>query len=159
MHGRPFFAIRILLPLTIAVALGLATSGASEAQTTFDPEQKVRNYFATLSSPGLEGLGDLFAPNSTLEDPVGQPPNHGRMAIVEYISGLRSLFSQIQFEIPRVFVVTPNEAGVHWVARAVAAANGNEVEVHGMAVFTFNDDGEIRSLREWWELADLMSQL
>lgn len=158
MHGRLFFASRTLLPLLLAVALGLAAAGASEAQT-FDPEQKVRTYFATLSDPGLEGLGDLFAPNCVLEDPVGLPPNHGQMAVVEYISGLRSLFSQIQFEVPRVFVVTPNEAGAVWTAHAVAAASGKVIEVHGMAVFTFNDAGEIRSLREWWELADLLSQL
>lgn len=158
MHGRPFFASRILLTLTLAVALGLAAAGASEAQT-FDPEQKVRTYFATLSDPALVGLGGLFAPNSLLEDPVGLPPKYGRKAVVDYLSGLRSLFSQIQFEIPRVFVVTPNEAGALWTAHAVAAASGKVVEVHGMAVFTFNDDGEIRSLREWWELADLLSQL
>lgn len=158
MHGCPFFASRTLLPLTLAVALGLAAAGASEAQA-FDPEQKARAYFATLSDPDLAGLGDLFAPNCVLEDPVGLPPNYGRKAVVEYITGLRSLFSQLQFDVPRVFVVTPNEAGAVWTAHAVAAASGKEVEVHGMAVFTFNDAGEIRSLREWWEFADLLSQL
>jgi steroid delta-isomerase len=158
MHGRPFLANRILLPLMMTLVLGLASTGASEAQA-FDPEQKVRNYFAVLSDPALAGLGDLFAANSVLEDPVGLPPNHGRQAIVEYISGLRGLFSEIQFEVTRVFVVTPNEAGAVWKVNAVAAASGNPIEVHGMAAFTFNDDGEVRSLREWWELAGLLSQL
>lgn len=158
MHGRPFFASRILLSLMVALALGLAATRASEAQT-FDPEQNLRRYFTTLSDPALAGLGDLFAANSVLEDPVGLPPNHGRMAIVEYITGLRSLFSEIQFEVSQVFVVTPNEAGAVWTANAVAAGSGKTVEVHGMAVFRFNDDGEIRSLREWWELAGLLSQL
>jgi steroid Delta-isomerase len=158
MHGRPFFASRILLPLTLAVALGLASTGASEAQA-FDPEQKVRNYFALLSDPALPGLGDIFAPNAVLEDPVGPPPNYGRKAVVEYLTNLRSLFSEIHFEVPRVFVVTPGEAGAIWIAHAVAAGSGKTIEVHGMAVFTFNDAGEIRSLREWWELSDLLSQL
>jgi steroid Delta-isomerase len=158
MHGRPFFARRILLSLTLAVVLGLAATGTSEAQA-FDPEQKVRNYFAILSDPALTGLGDIFAPNAVLEDPVGPPPNYGRKAVVEYLTNLRSLFSEIHFEVPRVFVVTPNEAGAIWIAHAVAAGSGQEIEVHGMAVFTFNDQGEIRSLREWWELVDLLSQL
>ena len=158
MRGRPFFASRTLLSLTLAMALGLAATGASEAQT-FDPEQKLRNYFALLSDPALTGLGDLFAPNAVLEDPVGLPPNHGRMAVVEYIAGLRSLFSEIQFEVSEVFVVSPNEAGAVWTVNAVAAGSGKTIEVHGMAVFRFNDDGEIRSLREWWELAGLLSQL
>jgi steroid Delta-isomerase len=158
MHRRVCFASRILLPLMFAAALGLFAAGDSEAQT-FDPEQNLRRYFDTIRNPDLEGLGDLFAPDGVLEDPVGLPPRHGRKAIVEYISGLRSLFSEIRFEVSRIFVVTPNEAGVVWTAHAIAAGSGKVIEVHGMAVFRFNDDGEIRSLREWWELPDLLSQL
>lgn len=158
MRNSSFPVCRILMPFAFAVALALAGAGAAEAQT-FDPEQNLRHYFELVSEGDLEAVADLFSPDGLLEDPVGLPSARGRQAIIEFLTPLRGLFSQIEFEIPRVFVVTPDEAGAIWIVHAVAAGSGNPIEVHGMAVFKFNDDGKIRSLREWWEIQDLLSQL
>ena len=149
---------RILVFIALTTVLALAGAGASEAQT-FDPEQNLRRYFELVSAGDLEAVADLFSPDGLLEDPVGLPSARGRMAIIEFLTPLRGLFSEIEFEVPRVFVVTPNEAGVLWIVHAVAAGSSNVIEVHGMAVFTFNDDGKIRSLLEYWEIEDLLSQL
>lgn len=149
---------RILVFFALTMVLAFAAAGAAEAQT-FDPEQNLRRYFELVSAGDLEAVADLFSPDGLLEDPVGLPSARGRQAIIEFLTPLRGLFSEIEFEVPRVFVVTPNEAGALWIVHAVAAGSGNPIEVHGMAVFTFNDDGKIRSLREWWEIQDLLSQL
>lgn len=88
---------------------------------------------------------------------MGIPPNRGHEAIREFVEGLHGPFVEIRFEVPRVFFVKPKPAG-YWVVRAVTTY-GKAIEVRGIAIFTFDREGKIRTLREYWEPADLLAQL
>lgn len=142
--------------LLFAVAL-LSATVPSQAQT-FDPAQGVHNYFATLSSMDFARLAELFAPDGTFEDPVGGPVYRGRKAIFEWVNGIGSGFSQLDFEVGSIVVVSSTEAAAQWVGD-LRTLDGRTFQIEGVGMFVFNEDGKIRQLREYWDLPGLLAQL
>jgi steroid delta-isomerase len=135
----------------------LALAVPSQAQG-FDPAQGVQNYFAVLSSQDLERYMELFAPDAVFEDPVGGPVYRGRKEIYGWVSGIVPAFSELDFTVGSVVVVSPNQAAADWSAVA-RTLDGRLVHLEGVGIFVFNDDGKIRQLREYWDLPGLLAQL
>lgn len=141
----------------LALALLLTGASASQAQS-FDPEQVIRTYFGAAATLDIDTTVGLFAPEGVLEDPVGTPAHRSRKAIREHLEALSAPFLGIDFDIHRIWIVSPTEAAATWTA-TVRLRDGRSIEIEGVATFVFNEDGQIRSVREYWELADLLSQL
>jgi steroid Delta-isomerase len=142
--------------LLFALAL-VAMAVPSQAQE-FDPAQGVQSYFATLSSLDLERYIDLFAPDAAFEDPVGGPVYRGRKEIFEWVSGIVPGFSELDFTVGSIVVVSPNQAAADWSAVG-RTLDGRVVHLEGIGVFVFNDDGKLRQVREYWDLPGLLAQL
>lgn len=141
------------------LALALMVTGASASQAqSFDPEQVIRTYFGAAATLDVDTTVALFAPEGVLEDPVGTPAHRSRKAIREHLETLTAPFSGIDFDLHRIWIVSPAEAAATWTATVHTRA-GKDIEIEGVATFVFNEDGQIRSVREYWELADLLGQL
>lgn len=54
--------------------------------------------------------------------------------------------------------VSPAEAAASWTLTIHPRA-GQDIVIEGVATFVFNDAGQIRSVRDYWELDDQLSQL
>ena len=144
---------------TFLLALALLLTGASASQAqSFDPEQVIRTYFGAAATLDIDTTVGLFAPEGVLEDPVGTPAHRSRKAIREHLEALSAPFLGIDFDIHRIWIVSPTEAAANWTA-TVRLKDGRSIVIEGVATFVFNDDGQIRSVREFWELDDLLSQL
>ena len=146
-----------VFPFVLALALMLAGAGASKAQS-FDPEQVIRTYFGAAATLDVDATVALFAPESTLEDPVGTPVNRGHKAIREHLQTITAPFTGIDFDIHRIWIVSPTEAASSWTA-TIHARTGQSIVIDGLGTFVFNNDGQIRQVREFWELGDLLGQL
>jgi len=138
--------------------LGLMAAAVPSQAQAFDPAQGVRNYFATLSTLNFERYAELYTPDGVLEDPVGGPTYRGRKAIFDWVNGIGSGFSQLDFDPGTIVVVSPTEAAASWsvVGRTV---DGRSISFQGIGVFVFNQDGKLRQVREYWDLPGLLAQL
>jgi steroid delta-isomerase len=104
-----------------------------------------------------EWLG-LFAADAVLEDPVGQvPARRGAAEIAEFwdtgIAGLED----VRFDVTRVHGAGPEAIVLADVSiRAPGGASATyDVAVH----YVLDDAGSIASLRAFWDLASVASQL
>jgi steroid delta-isomerase len=146
-----------VFPFVLALALMLTGASISQAQS-FDPEQVIRTYFGAAATLDVDTTVALFAPEGVIEDPVGTPAHRGHKAIREHLQTLTAPFTGIDFDIHRIWIVSPTEAASSWTATIHTRA-GQSIAIEGLGTFVFNDDGQIRSVREYWELADLLGQL
>lgn len=104
-----------------------------------------------------EWLG-LFADDATVEDPVGgAPARHGTAAITEFWDTGIAMLDTVQFEVRRVHE-SPGEALV-LADVSIRAPGGAGARYDAAIHYLLDDAGDIASLRAFWDLQDVMSQL
>jgi steroid delta-isomerase len=123
----------------------------------FDPEQGIRTYFEKVKAYDFKGWSELFTPDGTLEDPVGTPVHRGPKELYEFVSTIAAPSVQIDYSLGDVVVVSPTEAAAQWNLHIVLY-NGREVNIEGIGAFRFNEDGKLREVREYWDLAGYLAQ-
>jgi steroid Delta-isomerase len=95
----------------------------------------------------------LFAPDATVEDPVGSPICTGAEAISGFWDGVQGMASSIALERRGAPRIAGGEAA--WNLRAVSDVGDAKLFVDIIDVMVFADDGRITSLRAFWDLADM----
>ncbi|HZS03670.1 MAG TPA: SgcJ/EcaC family oxidoreductase [Blastocatellia bacterium] len=120
-------------------------------------EAAVEEYFASAASFDPQRFVNNFAPDGVLEDPVGTPPIQGTQAIAAFIANITAPFSEIKPTIQEV-IVCGNEAAVNWKLK-LTTKTGKHITIDGMGVFSFNAEGKLQSVREFWDLAAFLEQL
>jgi steroid delta-isomerase len=100
----------------------------------------------------------LFAECASLEDPVdGTSGRLGRAAIAEFWDTNITALDSVRFDIRRVHAV-PGEALV--LADVTVTAPGGASAHYDAAVhYRLNKNGEIESLRAFWDLPSVLAQL
>jgi len=155
----------IFLKMMAAMALMFVVVSSStrvEAAVTDDLTQDqieaaIEEYFAALGALDAQRLANCFAPDGALEDPVGTPPIQGAQNIAAYIAERAALVSDIKPHIQEI-VVCGQEAVVNWKLK-LKTTTMKVIILDGMGVFKFNQQGKLQSVREFFDLAALLSQL
>jgi ketosteroid isomerase-like protein len=114
----------------------------------------VFNKFAALDA---HGTAALFAPNGTIEDPVGTTPVQGTQAIIAYLETFPTILDEIRIQSFDV-TVAGQEAAIKWRLR-FKTKTGNVFFVDGIGILKINEDGKVQSDREYFDLAYFQSQL
>ncbi len=110
----------------------------------------VVRYLEAVASGDAAAVAALYAEDGTLEDPVGTPPRAGRAAITEFYGGLAG--ADITTEL-LTLRVAGDTAAFHF--RVVTKAGEQSYTVEPIDVMTFNDAGEIATMRAVWAPADM----
>lgn len=100
----------------------------------------------------------LFASGAVLEDPVdGSSGRAGTAAIAEFWDTGIALFETVRFDVHRVHEA-PGEALV--LADVSVSVPGGAAANYDAAVhYRIDDDGDIASLRAFWDLPSMLAQL
>lgn len=117
------------------------------------PEQMsetVVRYLDALVGGDAAVVAGLYAVDGTLEDPVGTPPRVGRAAIAEFYGGLAGAEMTTELLTLRV---AGDTAAFHF--RVVTKAGDKSYTVEPIDVMTFNEAGEITSMRAVWAPSDM----
>jgi steroid delta-isomerase len=114
----------------------------------------VFNKFAAFDA---QGTADLFAPDGTIEDPVGTTPVQGTQAIIAYLETFPTILDEIRVQHFDV-TVAGQEAAIKWRLR-FKTKTGNVFFVDGIGIFKINEQGKVQSDREYFDLAYFQSQL
>ena len=120
-------------------------------------EAIVRNMYNKFAAFDAQGTADLYAPDGTIEDPVGNPPVQGTQAIVAYLQTFPTILNEIRIQAFDV-TVAGQEAAIKWRLR-FKTKTGNVFFVDGIGIINVNADGKIQSDREWFDQAYFLSQL
>ena len=104
-----------------------------------------------------EAIAGTFAEDGTTYDPVGSEGVTGREAIREFFNSIIKNFKSVALNEDSIFVAGDG-AAVKWTGKGTSA-NGKNVNFEGIDVFEVDADGKIRTLRAYWNPAEMIAQL
>ena len=152
---------------TIALAAALvflAAANVTRVQAApvnnLTPEQIeaiVTDVFIKFAAFDAQGTANLYAPDGTIEDPVGTTPVQGTQAIIAYLETFPTILNEIRIQSFDV-TVAGQEAAIKWRLR-FKTKTGNVFFVDGVGIFKINADGKVQSDREYFDFAYFQSQL
>ena len=132
----------------------------NEMSEQVDPERisrAVRAYFLAIRAMDPEAIANTFAEDGTTYDPVGSPGVTGRDAIREFFNSIFKNFKSAALTEDSIFVAGDG-AAVKWTGKGTSA-NGKNVNFEGIDVFEVDADGKIRTVRAYWNPAEMIAQL
>ena len=112
-----------------------------------DIENVVKAYVDRVAQHDPEKVADLFAPNATVEDPVGTELKADRQAIVDFFAVIANM--------------EETTTGLMWTAVAAdtavfqfklrGASDGRGYQVTPIDIMTFDEDAKILTMRAVWD--------
>jgi steroid delta-isomerase len=155
--------VKRITALTMALMFLVASNVTRvEAAPTnnLTPEQIeaiVTDVFNKFAAFDAQGTASLYAPDGTIEDPVGSPPVQGTQAIIAYLETFPTILNEIRVQSFDV-TVCAQEAAIKWRLR-FKTKTGNVFFVDGIGIFKINEEGKVQSDREYFDQAYFLSQL
>jgi len=120
-------------------------------------EALVTDVFNKFAAFDAQGTAALYAPDGTIEDPVGTTPIQGTQAIIAYLETFPTILNEIRVQHFDV-TVAGQEAAIKWRLR-FKTKTGNVFFVDGVGIFKINPDGKVQSDREYFDYAYFLAQL
>jgi len=155
--------VKRIAALAMALAF-LVTSNVTRVEAAptnnLTPEQIVAiatEMFNRFAAFDAQGTADMFAPDGTIEDPVGSTPIQGTQAIIAYQQTFPTILNEIRIQSFDV-TVAGQECAIKWRLR-FKTKTGNVFFVDGIGILRINEQGKIQSDREYFDLAYFQSQL
>ena len=161
--GNKYLFVKRMTALAMALLFLVAsniTHVKAAPANNLTPEQIeaiVTDVFNKFSAFDAEGTAALYAPDGTIEDPVGTTPVQGTQAIIAYLQTYPTILNEIRIQAFDV-TVAGQEAAIKWRLR-FKTKTGNVFFVDGIGIFRINPDGKVQSDREYFDLAYFLSQL
>lgn len=118
--------------------------------------QHIRDVFARycdlLTAGDFEAIAMLYAPDGTVEDPIGATQHVGRDAIREFY---RSTAGTATLRLDGPVRPAGNEGAAALIATPIGAPN---MRVEIIDVMSFNYDGLITSMRAYWSADTIFTE-
>lgn len=110
----------------------------------------VARYLEVLADGTADEIAACYAPDATVEDPVGSEPHRGRAAITEFYAPLEAVKCETKLLTIRV---AADSAVFHFLIRT--RLPDRTVDIEPIDLMTFDAEGLITSMRASWSDADL----
>ncbi|MFS3129393.1 nuclear transport factor 2 family protein [Nocardioides sp. Bht2] len=106
----------------------------------------VEQYLGLVSSGTADEIMALYAPDGTLEDPVGTDPKVGR----DEIGAFYRSFEQLEIQTNLREVRASGESAIAFAFDVVTKLPDATMTVSAIEVMTFDDAGLITSMKAYW---------
>jgi steroid delta-isomerase len=113
----------------------------------------VEAYCAAFTNGDRAAYVNLFAPDAWIEDPVGTPRREGHEAIGGFFDESSGLADSIELRQTGPVCVAAGEAAFSLQARP--SIGGTVFAVDIVDVMTFDDAGQITTMRAFWDPAEM----
>ena len=107
---------------------------------------------------------ELFAPDAVIQDPVGKSPldpegngHHGRPGIEGFWDNTISTAARLEFHIHESFAAGDEVANVGFIRTHLP--DGSIMDAEGVFIYQVDGDGNLRSMRAFWEFERAMATL
>jgi steroid Delta-isomerase len=114
-----------------------------------DKIELVHRYVAAFGTADASVIEDIYAENSTLEDPAGAEPIVGRDNIVE--------FYKVAFSVGVNLTLTGNPRCAGNYVAFPFTVKTPDMGFEAIDVFEFNDEGKIISMKAFWGEDNMIS--
>ncbi|HEY7054513.1 MAG TPA: nuclear transport factor 2 family protein [Mycobacterium sp.] len=105
----------------------------------------VKRYLEYAAQGRVDEIVALYADDATVEDPVGNDAHIGRQAIHGFYTQVPAGDNDTELFTLRALA---QEVAFHW-ALTIALGEGR-MRIDIISVMTFNDNGEIASMKAYW---------
>lgn len=109
-------------------------------------QSAVQSYVDCYNRGDLDGVVGLFAPDATVEDPVGSPIKTGRDEIREFFGAGIAMGAQLALDGPVRCVADQAAFAFH----VTLDWEGQETRIDVIDLFRFNDDGKVAEMRAFF---------
>jgi steroid delta-isomerase len=110
-------------------------------------------YCTAFSDGDQDAYVGLFADGAWIEDPVGTPRHEGREAIAEFFAQMSGMADSIELRLTGPVRVAAGECAFPMQARPVIGGDTYVVDI--IDVMTFDDAGQIATMRAFWDPAEM----
>ena len=111
----------------------------------------VEGYIAAYNAHDLEAVLAMYAPEATMEDPVGSPPASGREAI--------SALYRTGFEMGITVELDGSIRTVDNAAIFPLCARTSESKLYIIDLFEFDDSEKVVRMRAYWSRDNLVGEM
>ena len=150
-------ALAMALLFLVAASVTRVEAAPTNNLTPEQIEAIATEMFNKFAAFDAQGTADMFAPDGTIEDPVGTTPIQGTQAIIAYLESFPTILNEIRIQSFDV-TVAGQEAAIKWRLR-FKTKTGNVFFVDGIGILKLNAQGKVQSDREYFDLAYFQSQL
>jgi len=150
-------ALGMALMFLVAANVKRVEAAPANNLTPEQIEAIVTDVFNKFAAFDAQGTAALYAPDGTIEDPVGTTPIQGTQAIIAYLETFPTILNEIRVQHFDV-TVAGQEAAIKWRLR-FKTKTGNVFFVDGVGIFKINPDGKVQSDREYFDYAYFLAQL
>ena len=150
-------ALGMALMFLVAANVKRVEAAPANNLTPEQIEAIVTDVFNKFAAFDAQGTAALYAPDGTIEDPVGTTPIQGTQAIIAYLETFPTILNEIRVQHFDV-TVAGQEAAIKWRLR-FKTRTGNVFFVDGVGIFKINPDGKVQSDREYFDYAYFLAQL
>jgi ketosteroid isomerase-like protein len=122
-----------------------------------DPRQAALDgYFDGINEERFEDVAALFTPDAELRAP-GFPVRRGREEIAAYLAGVLATYPVHRDQPTRTLIAGDTATvEIHYTGEL---ADGTPLEFEAVDIFDFAPDGQIASLRTWYDSAAVLADL
>ena len=150
-------ALGMALMFLVAANVKRVEAAPANNLTPEQIEAIVTDVFNKFAAFDAQGTAALYAPDGTIEDPVGTTPVQGTQAIIAYLETFPTILNEIRVQHFDI-TVAGQEAAIKWRLR-FKTKTGNVFFVDGVGIFKINPDGKVQSDREYFDYAYFLAQL
>jgi hypothetical protein len=111
-----------------------------------------RDAWETADSAAAAGL---FTEDGSYRSEIYEEPHRGRSGVADYWTGVTSVQSEVAVRMGRPFVDGNRAVVEFWTTMRIS---GDPVTLAGALLLEFDDSGLCRSLREYWNFAEGLSE-
>lgn len=108
-------------------------------------------YGSAWETRDADAAANIFSADATYQVTPYEQPHVGKDGVRNYWAGVTENQRNVQFE-HQALSVTGNTGIAHWSANFDVAPEGTKIELDGIFVLEFDENGKCRLLREWWHL-------
>ncbi|UGT41695.1 nuclear transport factor 2 family protein [Nocardia yamanashiensis] len=114
------------------------------------PRDVAEQYVKLVATGPTSAIIDLYAPDATVEDPIGSEARVGHEKIREMYTALEYMERQTELHTVKV---NGNHAAVSFTL--VGTVNGQRMTLAPIDIMEFDDEGKIISMRAYWGPEDM----
>ncbi|MEV0250992.1 nuclear transport factor 2 family protein [Nocardia sp. NPDC050712] len=114
----------------------------------------VEQYVKLVGSGPTEDIVQLYAPDATVEDPIGTEPRVGHEAIREFYEVIANLDRETELR-PETVRIAGNHAA--FLFTLVTKFGDQRFTLSPIDVMEFDDAGKITRMRAYWSQEDMSS--
>ncbi|MCV7102967.1 nuclear transport factor 2 family protein [Mycobacterium palustre] len=112
--------------------------------------QTVNRYLDLVAKGATDDIVALYAPDATLEDPIGSDLRRGHDSIREFYAGFQDLKKDTELA-----EIRPAGAEPAFLWHLTLDAGDTRTRISPISVMTFDEDAKITSMRAFWSPSDV----